>query len=165
MNVLKRVKEAGRRANRHIRTILRKVSIFRRLNLSFMLLIISAAIFLTFFSFYKYSDEISKNIDKYISLLVQNAAMKIEDTMQEYEEEALRFYDNSQVVRALLENAGSKTDTESGEYEQNRYCIENALYNMGYGRKYIVNVQFVTPEDQYYMVEPGGYRRGGIRTG
>ena len=84
MNVLKRVKEAGRRANRHIRMILRKVSIFRRLNLSFMLLIISAAIFLTFFSFYKYSDEISKNIDKYISLLVQNAAMKIEDTMQEY---------------------------------------------------------------------------------
>ncbi|MFR6328071.1 MAG: hypothetical protein ACLUOI_04125 [Eisenbergiella sp.] len=109
MNVLKRVKEAGRRADRHIRTILRKVSIFRRLNLSFMLLIISAAIFLTFFSFYKYSDEISKNIDKYISLLVQNAAMKIEDTMQEYEEEALRFYDNSQVVRALLENAGSKS--------------------------------------------------------
>lgn len=162
MNVLKRVKEAGRRADRHIRTILRKVSIFRRLNLSFMLLIISAAIFLTFFSFYKYSDEISKNIDKYISLLVQNAAMKIEDTMQEYEEEALWFYDNSQVVRALLENAGSKADTESGEYEQNRYCIENALYNMGYGRKYIVNVQFVTPEDQYYMVEPGGYRRGGI---
>ena len=108
MNVLKRVKEAGRRANRHIRMILRKVSIFRRLNLSFMLLIISAAIFLTFFSFYKYSDEISKNIDKYISLLVQNAAMKIEDTMQEYEEEALRFYDNSQVVRALLENRDQK---------------------------------------------------------
>lgn len=108
MNVLKRVKEAGRRADRHIRTILRKVSIFRRLNLSFMLLIISAAIFLTFFSFYKYSDEISKNIDKYISLLVQNAAMKIEDTMQEYEEEALRFYDNSQVVRALLEMRDQK---------------------------------------------------------
>ncbi|MFR2479933.1 sensor histidine kinase, partial [Eisenbergiella sp.] len=162
MRILKKIKETGRKADRHIKTMLRKVSLFRRLNTSFMLLLITAAIFLTFFSFYKYSDEISKNTDRYISLLVQNVALKIEDTMQEYEAEALRFYDDSQVVRALLENAEPGAALDSEAYEQNRYCIENALYNIGYGRKYIVNIQFVTPEEPYYMVEPGGYRRGGI---
>lgn len=81
------------------------MSIFKRLNSSFLLLILTTAIFLTFFSFYKYSDEISDNIDRYASLLVQNVKMKIQDSLEAYETEALAFYDNSQVIAALQENA------------------------------------------------------------
>ena len=132
MNVLKRVKEAGRRANRHIRMILRKVSIFRRLNLSFMLLIISAAIFLTFFSFYKYSDEISKNIDKYISLLVQNAAMKIEDTMQEYEEEGSWEVSAASIdrYRGYAENMVVPSNMDDAEFYELRIQYMDGLIGM-----------------------------------
>lgn len=162
MKMIQRISSLGKRADGFIKKKLRRVSLFRRLNTSFMLLIIIASIFLTFFSFFKYSNEISKNIDRYISLLVQNVVLKIEDTMQEYETEVLKFYDDSQVIRALEENAAPGAAQEDEAYEQNRYLIENRLYQMGYGRKYIVNLQFVTPKEQYYMVEPDGYRRGGV---
>lgn len=162
MKMIQRISSLGKRADESIKKKLRRVSLFRRLNTSFMLLIIIASIFLTFFSFFKYSNEISKNIDRYISLLVQNVVLKIEDTMQEYETEVLKFYDDGQVIRALEENAAPGAAQEDEAYEQNRYLIENRLYQMGYGRKYIVNLQFVTPKEQYYMVEPDGYRRGGV---
>lgn len=162
MKRIQRISSLGKRADGFIKKKLRRVSLFRRLNTSFMLLIIIASIFLTFFSFFKYSNEISKNIDRYISLLVQNVVLKIEDTMQEYETEVLKFYDDGQVIRALEENAAPGAEQEDEAYEQNRYLIENRLYQMGYGRKYIVNLQFVTPKEQYYMVEPDGYRRGGV---
>lgn len=162
MRVLQSVKEWGKRTDSQIKKRLREVSIFRRLNTSFLLLIMTAAIFLTFFSFFKYSDEIGKNIDRYISLLVQNVTLKIEDTMQDFEGEALKFYDDGQVMRALVENAEMDADSDNASYEQNRYYIESRLYHIGYGRKYIVNIQFVTPDEQYYMVEADGYRRGGI---
>ena len=162
--MMQKLKEMKQRWDHSIKAVLRRVSIFRRLNLSFMLLIMTAAIFLTFFSFYKYSAEIRANIDRYSSLLVQNVELKIQDTMQEYEESALTFYDDSKVIRALKENAQLypfKTEADKNKYEENRYFVESRLYNMRYNQKYIVNVQFVTPREQYYMVEPDGYRRGG----
>ena len=44
--------------NEFIKRILRKESIFKRLNLSFLGLLLGAAAFITFFSFDKYSKEI-----------------------------------------------------------------------------------------------------------
>ena len=58
MAMMQKLKEMKQRWDHSIKAVLRRVSIFRRLNLSFMLLIMTAAIFLTFFSFYKYSAEI-----------------------------------------------------------------------------------------------------------
>lgn len=164
MAVMQKVSAGKKRWDHKIRTVLRRVSIFRRLNLSFMLLILAAAIFLTFFSFYKYSAEIGTTINRYSSLLVQNVELKIQDTMQEYEEEALTFYDNSRVIRALVENAKLdplQSEADKEQYEKNRYYVESQLYAMRHNQKHIVNVQFVTPKEQYNMVEPDGYRRGG----
>lgn len=73
MKILQGIRAGKRRCDNGIKIILRRVSIFKRLNFSFLLLILTTAIFLTFFSFYKYSDEISDNIDRYASLLVQRA--------------------------------------------------------------------------------------------
>ena len=42
---------------------LRKVGIFKRLNISFLVLLLTSAFFLTFFSFFQYSREISLNLD------------------------------------------------------------------------------------------------------
>lgn len=164
--MLHRLRVVIGRLNQNIKAVLRKVSIFRRLNLSFMLLILTACIFLTFFSFYKYSAEIGGNIDRYISLLVQNVELKIQDTMQEYEAAALTFYDDHEIIRALQENAQLssallQSEDERLQYEKNRYYVESKLYHVRYSQKHIVNVQFVTPREQYYMVEPDGYRRGG----
>ena len=62
---------------------LRKVGIFKRLNISFLVLLLTSAFFLTFFSFFQYSREISLNLDRYTTMLVQNAGLKIQDTMKD----------------------------------------------------------------------------------
>ena len=53
MAMMQKLKEMKQKWDHSIKAVLRRVSIFRRLNLSVMLLIMTAAIFLTFFSFYK----------------------------------------------------------------------------------------------------------------
>ena len=165
MKILQGIRAGKRRCDNGIKIILRRVSIFKRLNFSFLLLILTTAIFLTFFSFYKYSDEISDNIDRYASLLVQNVKMKIQDSLEAYETEALAFYDNSQVIAALQENAvlaREGVDPENDRYARNRYSVENRLYNMRRTQRYIVNIQFVSPTEQYRMVEGSGFTRGGL---
>lgn len=90
--------------------------------------------------------------------------MKIEDILQEYEEIALTFYDNPKIITALKENRMLRNDKRAASqelYEKNSSSIESKLYGIKSAQKYIVNIQFVSPEQQYYMTEPNGYRRGG----
>lgn len=144
---------------------LRRVGIFWRLNLSFLLLLLTSSLFLTFFSFHQYSTEINLRLDRYVSLLVQNVELKAADTMKTYEDIALRFYDDARVLAAVSENAriGSPADAEEAALtEQNTRMIEYKLYTMSQNRKYIENVQFVTPGRQYRMVEENGFVRNGL---
>lgn len=149
--------------NDRIQILLRKTGIFGRLNTAFILLLTGTSTFLIFFSFYKYSAEIEDNHNRYISLLTQNVAANIEDKMSEYEKTALSFYDDEYIVRALIENSmyhsGSSNISEV-DYENNTDYIQSKLFRIRNNRKDIVNVQFVTPYEQYYMIEAKGFRRG-----
>lgn len=58
MKILPKIKKIQCRCNAFITRQLRKVSIFQRLNISFLVLLLGTAVFLTFFSFSKYSAEI-----------------------------------------------------------------------------------------------------------
>lgn len=151
--------------NSRIKKQLRKVGIFWRLNLSFLLLLLISSLFLTFFSFHQYSTEINLNLDRYVSLLVQNVQLKVADTMKSYEDIALRFYDDAGVLAAISENSRIGEPRNAGEteaLEQNTYLIESRLYAMSQNRRYIENIQFVTPDRQYRMVEESGFVRGGV---
>lgn len=164
MKLISKIKHLQSNLNNLVKTQLRRVGIFKRLNVTFLLLLLTSSSFLTFFSFFKYSEEINLNMNRYVSLLVQNVELKIKDTLTEYEDVSLHFYDDIQVIKALKENATlSPEDTKEkqAKYEENRYTIESKLYNIRAGRKNIVNIQFVTPTHQYHMVEPNGYQRGG----
>lgn len=90
--------------------------------------------------------------------------LKISDIMNGYEDIALQFYDDSTVLHAISENAALYSGTSPEallKYEENSFLIENSLYNLGEGQKYIMNIQFVTPYRQYHMAEANGYPRGG----
>ena len=158
MKVFRRIKEWKHQWDMLVKKQLRKVGIFKRLNLSFLLLLLTAALFLTFFSFHQYSREINRNLDRYSALLVQNVTLKIQDTMKKYEDLALSFYDDSSIIQALSKNANlSQEDTD---FQKNTSVIETSLYTIGQNRKYIENVQFVSPSYQYHMTEPNGFQRG-----
>lgn len=143
---------------------LRKVGIFKRLNVSFLALLLISALFLTFFSFFQYSREINLNLTHYTSMLVQNTRLKIQDTMEEYENMALNFYNDSRIIRAISENSSLPENRSPGQeqlFQTNTFLIENRLYSLRQNKKHIVNIQFVTPSRQYHMVEDNGFQRGG----
>lgn len=144
-----------------IQKFLRKTSIFRRLTMSFLFLIALSAAFITFFCIFRYSSLLQEKIESTVSLMVQNAALKTQDVMQEYEELTVSFYGDSHLIRALQENASLKDQQDSGLYTDNKTYIEKRLYNTSLGKRNIINMQIVTPYCQYYMMEENGYRRGG----
>lgn len=160
MYALNRLGKLKYKWNGFIKNHLRRVTIFKRLNTSFLLLILGTAVFLTFFSFYKYSGEIMENLQNYVTLSVQNMSLKVQDIMKEYEDTALKFYNDRAVVGAAAENL-ELSDKESADYINNKYVIERKLYELSRDRRYIKNIQFVSPKEQYHMVEDGGYQRGG----
>mgnify|MGYP006971279340 FL=1 len=141
--------------NEFIKKILRTGSIFKRLNLSFLVLLLGAAAFITFFSFDKYSKEIIWNLKQNAAMQVQNICLKMEEIMREYEDIALQFYDDARILQAAVENAAADAKGEKGK-EENIALIEEKLYTMSRQRKYIKNVQFVTPGRQYHMMEENG---------
>lgn len=101
-----------------------------------------------------------ENLTNYVSLSVQNISLKVRDIMKEYEDTALKFYDDRNVVRAVAGNLEIE-DKQSEEYIRQKYIIERKLYELSRDRRYIKNAQFVSPNEQYHMVEDGGYQRGG----
>lgn len=158
------MRDLGLEWNNVVKKYLRKVGIFRRLIISFLLLLLISTLFLTFFSYYQYSKEINLNLYRYVSLLVQNVELKIRDILKEYEDDAVLFYGDSTIISALVENASLfHDDAEDAQekFEENRIMIETMLYQMRGNRKDIANIQFVSPDCQYHMIEPGGYQRGG----
>lgn len=97
-------------------------------------------------------------------MLVQNTRLKIQDTMEEYENMALNFYNDSRIIRAVSENSALPETRSPGQeqlFQTNTFLIENRLYSLRQNKKHIVNIQFVTPSRQYHMVEDNGFQRGG----
>lgn len=170
MQVTGRLKGALTGWNKRVIRLLRKRGLFYRLS-TFFLLFLAASFFLTSFAYIQYTEEINLNLERYVSFLLQNTELKIQDTMGEYEEKAIEFYDDKRVIRALSQNAlltekcGGNTEmlrkADLEQYDENAYIIENKLYTMRTNHRFIENIQFVTPKRQYHMVEAKGYQRGG----
>lgn len=164
MKFIHMIRTAKQKWNSLVTRQLRKVGIFKRLNVSFLALLLISALFLTFFSFFQYSREINLNLTRYTSMLVQNTRLKIQDTMEEYENMALNFYNDSRIIRAISENSSLPENRSPGQeqvFQTNTFLIENRLYSLRQNKKHIVNIQFVTPSRQYHMVEDNGFQRGG----
>ena len=164
MKFIHMIRTAKQKWNSLVTRQLRKVGIFKRLNVSFLALLLISALFLTFFSFFQYSREINLNLTRYTSMLVQNTRLKIQDTMEEYENMALNFYNDSRIIRAISENSSLPENRSPGQeqvFQTNIFLIENRLYSLRQNKKHIVNIQFVTPSRQYHMVEDNGFQRGG----
>ena len=130
MKVITRIRKTKQKLNAFVTKQLRRAGIFRRLNVSFLVLLLTSAFFLTFFSFVQYSHEINLNLDRYTTMLVQNTGLKIRDNMKEYENTALGFYDNSRILNAIVQNSEipeNPTPEEQQIFDDNAYLIENRL--------------------------------------
>lgn len=143
---------------------IRKIGIFWRLFLAFMILISISAGFLTFFSYLKYSEQIHMNLAKQLLLLVQNVSYKMQDTMDEYEELTVTFYDDRAILEAVAYNETVNTENEENDesFLYNTELIENKLYQMKENQKYVKSAQFVTDKRQYCIRDEDGFLRGAM---
>lgn len=141
---------------------LRKIGIFKRLSIFFLIpLLLIVAI--TYFSYSQYAKENNRNLDRFSSLLVQNLELKISDIMQDYEDIAKSIYNDNQLITALIQNTqffSSASSVDRAQYVSNCDFIENKLYQAGYNKKYISNIQLVTPFRQYRMTSSQGIQKG-----
>lgn len=157
--MISKIRKMEHKCSEYITKQLRKVSILKRLNSSFLVLLISAATFLTFFSFFKYSQEIVFHLEQSAAVSVQNIHLKVQEILEKYEVLAVRFYEDEEILNAVAENELHTQDQV--QLQVNRRKIEKKLYNVVFGSKYVKSIQLVTPKYQYHMVEKNGYRRGG----
>lgn len=130
---------------------LRRISIFQRLVIAFLVLVILPTIFITLFTYNKYVNEIEKNMEKFISLLVQNVNVQIIDKLNSFERLAVQFYSDSTIISKL----------EDSDSDNNRSIIGQKLNMIAQNNGYIVNMLVITPRDQYFMMDEFGDRSGG----
>lgn len=141
----------------------RKVRIFPRLFFVMLLLAILPTIFITYVSFRDYVAEIEHNTEHFISLLVGNVSVQIKERLESYEQSARAFYSDPEILRLLQQNAGyaQQPGFEADEaYLENKRQVERRLFEMTTNSKYVLNLEFVTGYDQYYMRNSAGEQRG-----
>ncbi|MDQ6422984.1 sensor histidine kinase [Paenibacillus sp. LHD-117] len=129
---------------------LRSTRIFQRLVVAFFVLIILPSLFITFFTYNKYVNEIETNMEKFLSLLVQNVNVQITDKLNSFERAAVQIYSDSAIISAL--RYASMED---------RLAVGRKLNSVAMNNGYIASLQVVTPTDQYTMIDSYGERSGG----
>lgn len=153
---------------KHVLSLLeyvRKVGIFYRVFWSFAILISISAGFLTFFVYMKYSQHNKSHLENQLNLLVQNIAYKIEETMDDYENLALTFYDNITLMDLIHDTEKILRDNPSSEEilcKDNIRIIEEKLYYIKQENRYLKNVQFISENFQYIMRDNSGFPKGAV---
>lgn len=145
-------------------SLLRRIPIFPRLFCIMIILAVIPATAITIISFRSYVAEIGENTENFISLLVGNIAIQMNDRMETYENAAVSFYSDSSVLSLLEENASIAQINDDylhdERFKMNRTFIEQRLYKLMQNNRYVTNLQFITPYTQYFMLDEKGNRRG-----
>lgn len=84
--------------------------------------------------------------------------------MNDYEDLAVSFYDDREVLEAIAQNESlyRRFYRNQDTVDQNTALIENRLYRLRGNHKYLESVQFVSEHCQYCMRDAGGFPRGAM---
>lgn len=142
-----------RRISRRIIARLRKLHIFPRLLLVFCVLLLSSTLFITLLNQRNFAREIESTTMDYLSLLVQNAAYKLAQEAERFEEGMALFTQNEALLQAVAHNrelaeAGKE---QSALFSANRALIEQQLLRVKERTDGIKALIFVSGGIQYRM--------------
>lgn len=140
----------------------RKTGIFRRLLCIMLFLCILPSIFITWYSYISYTNEIKKNTEQYLSLLVKNISLQVQEHLELCEQLARSFYSDAAIMQLVQRNEELYTDNPGPEYLENARIIEQRLWEISLGNRYIKNFQLVTSHEQYRMRNSDGEYRGAM---
>lgn len=146
---------------------LRRVTILKRLLISFLIVILVPNIIIVTFNSRTYSKEINSTISYYLGLLTENIHEILTRELESYENLSYKLYKNEYISSLLKENSRISENKNSIiedkiKYEENKSIINDILFNLSNGYDYVSNVQIITPYDQYSQISADGKKKGAI---
>lgn len=145
---------------------LRRISIFKRLLIAFVIVIIIPNLTLSLILYFKHSSEVKNSVEAQVKQFVLSTDQIIRINLEEYE--ALLFenlYDDSMselLAKArLYEELYLYRDDAYATFFEYKMKIENRLYNFSPLNSKITSVQIVTPTQQYKQIDLYGNLKGG----
>lgn len=140
----------------------RRTGIFRRLLCIMLLLCILPSIFITWYSYISYTNEIKKNTEQYLSLLIKNISLQVQEHLELCEQLARSFYSDASIMGLVQRNEELAAQAPGREYQDNTEAIERRLWEISLGNRYIKSFQLITPHTQYRMRNSNGDSRGAV---
>ncbi|MBD2845472.1 sensor histidine kinase [Paenibacillus sp. IB182496] len=139
--------------------LLRSITIFQRLIAAFLVLVLVPTVFITLFTYSKYVNEIEKNMESFLSLLVQNVNVQIQDKFSLIERLAILFYTDANVIAGIEGSATLPSDSEA--FVAHEAVIGHRLLEIAIHNENILMMEVITPDHQFFMRDEYGNRRGG----
>ncbi len=140
----------------------RKTRIFPRLLCAMLVLAILPSCFITWYSYMSYTKEIQQNTEQYLSLLVKNITLQVQEHFELCQQIARSVYSDIHLMELVQQNEEPLLDIESAEYLHNKQMIEQRLYEASLSNRYIKNFQLITFNHQYQMHNRNGEPRGAM---
>ncbi len=151
-------------AFRMLLNILRRFSIYKRLIVSFLLIILIPNMIIGYYSFTMSSNEMDKNISSSSRRILNNIENTIDEKLKFYEKLAYTIYLDPQIKDLLAKcryyKETGKTNPDSLiEYEKYKKEIGAILYQTS-PRQDINNLEIVSEYDQFVQMDTNGTKRG-----
>lgn len=140
----------------------RKTGIFQRLLCAMLILCILPSTLIAGYSYMSYTNEIEKNTEQILSLLVKNISSQMQEHLELCEQFARSFYSDVSIMGLVQRNEELYTENPSQEYLENAQIIEQRLWEISQGNRYIINFQLITEHGQYRMRNGNGERYGAM---
>jgi two-component system, sensor histidine kinase YesM len=143
---------------------LRRYSIYKRLILSFLLIIIIPNLIIGFYSFNISSREMDKNISNSSKQILSNIEKTINEKLKFYEKLAYTVYSNPQISDLLVKcrnhkESGKKDEASLEAYEGYKKQIGSILFQIS-PKQDINNLEIVSDYDQFVQIDNNGKKRG-----
>ena len=139
---------------------IRQVNVFKRLFISFLILITLPTIAITIITYNTYTKEIEKNISAELSYTNHNVAQAITQQMQYYENLVYNLYMDETLMQLVFDSLNT---SKSALYQKKiEDTINNQLYHyIPYHDTSVFNLQIITPRKQFTQTSSSGDKKGG----
>lgn len=146
-------------------TCIRRISIFKRLVIAFLSIIIIPNLVIGYASFNIYSKDIEKEIIKNSTMLLDKIDTTLDNQLKIYEDISLELCLNEDINKLLKENQQMYLSTLSNSdtkrlYDENKKQIGRKLYMTSSLANKIVGLEIISTIDQYTQINYEGERRG-----
>lgn len=145
---------------------LRKMAIFKRLTITFFIILLIPSAVLNLYSYNKFREEIEKLSTQNTLAIMKQVEYILSDALLEYEKLAYSIYTNPKIIDALkicndFFYAKPYMPEKKSLALASKQFIGQTLFETVRSSPYVSNIQIVTPKEQFLLMDPSNPSRSG----